>query len=142
MGCFATFDEVGRCITSGYCVDGQEIIQGGEKFKALATDHLISVSEWFLHGGTLKRLPEKPSINHVFDYELVKWVLDESQAWSAVRLQRDRLLAATDWRIARATELGQPLETSWKEYRQELRDISKQPDPSNIHWPQAPKEEA
>ncbi|MEG1202775.1 MAG: tail fiber assembly protein [Comamonas sp.] len=142
MGFFALFDGAGRCVTSGYCLNGQESIQGGDQYISLITDELISVHDWFLHKGVLTRLPERPSSNHFFDYEVAEWVFDEARAWSAVRFQREHLIAASDWRIARATEKGQPIDARWKAYRQALRDITEQPDPNNIQWPTAPEEDA
>lgn len=59
-------------------------------------------------------------------------------AWTDVRAKRDALLGATDWRVTRAMELGELLPLEWQAYRQALRDITQQPDPENIHWPQLP----
>lgn len=63
-----------------------------------------------------------------------------SVGWSEVRQRRNELLAATDWRSLRAQELGVPLDSAWIAYRQALRDITQQPDPHNIIWPQTPAE--
>lgn len=61
-----------------------------------------------------------------------------AEAWAAVRLQRDQLLADSDWRVTRAFERGVALASEWLDYRQALRDITQQADPFNITWPQAP----
>ena len=55
--------------------------------------------------------------------------------WTSVRNQRNAKLAACDW-----TQLPDaPVDaTDWAAYRQELRDITNQPDPFNIVWPQEP----
>lgn len=55
--------------------------------------------------------------------------------WTAIRNQRNAKLAACDW-----TQLPDaPVDaTTWAAYRQELRDITNQPDPFNIVWPQEP----
>jgi hypothetical protein len=55
-----------------------------------------------------------------------------------VREIRNVKLAATDWRVARANEMGVPLDPVWVEYRQALRDITEQSDPWNIEWPEEP----
>lgn len=62
------------------------------------------------------------------------------QAWRDVRLRRDLALASTDWRVLRATEAGTPLSTAWRDYRQALRDVTQQPNPHQINWPQPPTE--
>ena len=60
--------------------------------------------------------------------------------WANVRRQRDRLIAATDWRVIVASESdeGSDLPTKWKTYRTNLRDITEQADPDNITWPTEP----
>lgn len=73
-----------------------------------------------------------------FDLTTCSWVLDESAAWALVRAERDRLLAACDWRVARAMEAGEPLPAPWAAYRQALRDITEQADPLAIDWPMPP----
>ena len=55
--------------------------------------------------------------------------------WSLVRDERNTKLAACDW-----TQLPDaPVDAApWAAYRQELRDITNQPDPFAIIWPAAP----
>lgn len=57
--------------------------------------------------------------------------------WEIVKQRRDVLLLETDW-----TQLPDvPIETTekYKSYRQQLRDITLQPDPFNIVWPIKPE---
>ena len=60
--------------------------------------------------------------------------------WANVRAERDRKIAATDWRVIVASESdeGSDLPTKWKTYRKGLRDITEQSDPDNIAWPTEP----
>lgn len=60
--------------------------------------------------------------------------LAETQ-WSNIRAERHAKLIASDW-----TQLPDaPVDAAaWASYRQELRDITSQPDPFNIVWPAAP----
>jgi hypothetical protein len=70
-----------------------------------------------------------------------KIVLSEellASQWALVRSIRDRLLNESDWVVTKAVELGLPVDSDWSTYRQGLRDISTQPDPFFIHWPQKP----
>lgn len=55
--------------------------------------------------------------------------------WAVVRAERNAKLAASDW-----TQLPDaPVDAgAWAEYRQELRDVTSQPDPFNITWPTEP----
>ena len=63
-----------------------------------------------------------------------------AEKWANVRQQRDRKIAATDWRVIVASESdeGSDLPTKWKTYRTNLRDITEQADPDNITWPTEP----
>ena len=45
------------------------------------------------------------------------------EAWAALRTERDRRLAETDWVVARAYERGEPVPEAWAAYRQALRDL-------------------
>jgi hypothetical protein len=53
-----------------------------------------------------------------------------------VRQERNRLLSACDY--TQLPDVDQALRESWAEYRQALRDVTTQPDPTNITWPTAP----
>ena len=63
-----------------------------------------------------------------------------AEKWANVRAERDRKIAATDWRVIVASESdeGSDLPTKWKTYRTNLRDITEQADPDNITWPTEP----
>jgi len=62
------------------------------------------------------------------------------QASESARSQRDRFLAETDWVVVKHNELGTPIPQEWLDYRQALRDITKQSGfPDNIDWPQEPE---
>lgn len=57
------------------------------------------------------------------------------EKWSSVRADRNGLLAACDWsQLPDAPVDAQ----AWAEYRQALRDITNQPDPFAIIWPEEP----
>lgn len=63
---------------------------------------------------------------------------DEQRA-AAARAERDALLQASDWRVMRAVELGQPLEPVWVAYRQALRDVTLLPGfPNSFTMPVPP----
>lgn len=64
-----------------------------------------------------------------------------ADAWSEVRVQRNKLLLDTDWTDTASApgRMGQTVYDSWQTYRQALRDITTQPDPLNITWPTPPQ---
>lgn len=58
---------------------------------------------------------------------------------SAVRAQRDKLLAATDWAVLPDSPLDGTSQTALKAYRQALRDVPQQEGfPGTITWPEMP----
>ena len=56
---------------------------------------------------------------------------------SQARMQRNRLLAETDW--TQMPDISDKVRSSYAEYRQALRDIPQQDNfPLNIEWPKKP----
>jgi hypothetical protein len=60
--------------------------------------------------------------------------------WEQVRDTRAHLLRACDWTQLPDVVMGEAKMREWLDYRQALRDITDQPDPFNIVWPERPKE--
>lgn len=128
-------------------------IPNGQIIKVVGCDNVqdqLSENEEYIEGNYLDDkyyivdgcpilMPSKPSEYCVFNYETKQWVdprTPETQ-WPIVRAERNRKLQACDW-----TQLSDiPLETKmlWETYRQELRDITNQPDPFNVIWPTKPE---
>ena len=64
-------------------------------------------------------------------------------ALRAIRAERDRRLAETDWIAIRAAERGDPVPAAWAAYRQALRDLpqslaEEQILSGQIPWPEPP----
>lgn len=57
-----------------------------------------------------------------------------------IRLERNSLLYKTDWTQLPNNGLSDAEKNKWKEYRQVLRDITKQENLENIQWPKMPNE--
>lgn len=63
-------------------------------------------------------------------------VEDKSSGYRSIR---DKLLAESDWTQVNDNALSQERRDQWKAYRQELRDISSQPEfPNKVAWPMLP----
>lgn len=58
--------------------------------------------------------------------------------WRRIRSRRNELLSACDWTQLPDAKLGPVAKREWADYRQELRDITRQPDPDAVTWPQRP----
>lgn len=75
---------------------------------------------------------EQPS-QEVIDQKIAE--LEAAEPLRLLREERDRRLASTDWRAT--IDYPGDDQTAWLEYRQALRDVTKQ-DPNNITWPEEP----
>lgn len=77
---------------------------------------------------------------HSWDAQAKRWVATPTPAahWRHVRAERDRRLRESDWVALRALEGGPATTPAWRAYRQALRDITTQPDPLAIVWPEPP----
>ena len=80
--------------------------------------------------------PTYPSLSDVVE-KANEFVLQ--QAWYEVRKLRDAHLKDSDYVTAIANETGVGVSTEWRNYRQGLRDITSQSDPSNLVWPIHPE---
>ena len=63
-----------------------------------------------------------------------------------LRMERNELLAATDWVSARSVDSGTPVSQEWIAYRQALRDLPATAEPklengqiTNVTWPVKPE---
>ena len=82
----------------------------------------------------------KPSEHHYWtDFA---WVRSLDSFWSGVRYQRDMLLIQSDWTQLADNVIESDLQTSWRNYRQALRDItttySSAESDDDITWPTKP----
>ena len=84
--------------------------------------------------------PKQYVQSHFVGQDDTKDVRILADKWVNVRAERDRRIAATDWRVIVASESdeGSDLSSNWKNYRKALRDITEQSDPDNITWPTEP----
>lgn len=74
-----------------------------------------------------------------FDWDIVDHKPTAEEKASAIRAQRNALLAASDWSQSADSPLSTTAKAAWKTYRQSLRDITKQDTfPESVTWPEAP----
>jgi hypothetical protein len=64
---------------------------------------------------------------------------ETAQVAADVRAERDKRLAATDWRVVKHLELNENIPAVWELYRQALRDVPSQAGfPWDVTWPESP----
>jgi len=78
-------------------------------------------SEYFLNGTTYSGLEWKSSDTKPTESEVTAKIkkLNDGESMRLLRLERDRLLTACDWRASSDLTLAD----DWKTYRQSLRDL-------------------
>ena len=63
------------------------------------------------------------------------------QAWTALRTQRNQLLAASDYTQLQDAHLSAEKKSAWFTYRQSLRDLPENAtDPTQVTWPVSPSQ--
>ena len=63
------------------------------------------------------------------------------QAWTALRTQRNQLLAASDYTQLQDAHLSAEKKSAWADYRQALRDLPENAtDPTQVTWPVSPSQ--
>lgn len=84
-----------------------------------------------------KEYTDEDGVKHTVEAQEAAAMQAEVDArWAMIRADRNAFLSACDW-----TQLQDaPVDAAaWATYRQALRDITNQPDPFNIVWPQEPE---
>jgi len=63
-----------------------------------------------------------------------------ASSWDRLRMERDALLASSDWTQYNDTPLTDEVKTEWSTHRQELRDLpANTGDPADPTWPVVPE---
>ena len=62
----------------------------------------------------------------------------QERMWERIRALRNNRLKRCDWTQLTDSPLSSTDKAAWVVYRQALRDITKQPDPTTIVWPEEP----
>jgi len=86
---------------------------------------------------TLVKIDKRPSYSYVLNMDIKQWEKDPELSAREIRLERDRLLANTDW--TQNSDVTEATRNLYTEYRQQLRDITTQDSfPESVTWPVAP----
>lgn len=132
----ARYDEVGKYTWFGNATIGVDPVSEPGLYIGKRVDPLTQYHDPVSNAPV--SMPPKPSEAHEFNWATKCWVLNTNTAWEGVKRKRTRLLTECDWVTLRATESGQPIDPAWLVYRQALRDITLQTDPTSIVWPVDP----
>lgn len=98
-----------------------------------------SQTNFFVKNGAIATRPEKPK--DYYWWNGTEWLPDLDMASTEAKNKRDELLLQSDWTELQGAQhrMGVNLFMRWQDYRQALRDITKQSGfPLNIIWPEKP----
>lgn len=98
-------------------------------------------AQWSLNGDAYDGLDWLDNSPKPSEAELVAaWPgVRDARAWAAVRVERDRLLAASDWSQMPDNALAPEAIAAWAVYRQALRDVPQSfATPDDVLWPEVP----
>ena len=122
--------------TDGEVIDGQTV----RSFDYGIDDFEVVTNWYWRDGGWIKTKPAQPSINHY--WENYSWVLDSASLMAELRMERDRKLGDSDWRVMPDSPMNDKQKAEWATYRQELRDIpgvySSITSLDDVTWPTEP----
>ena len=149
---YIIYNNIGEIIKYGTCEEELIEFQKGNNENSLILSEPIEISQYYVSNNILTKYTEaefqnkanRPAYFAFWNNTSMSWDDPRSQQqrleqqWINIKIQRDRLLQQSDWRVVKAADTGVPISQSWKDYRQALRDITTQTDPFNIIWPTPP----
>jgi hypothetical protein len=96
---------------------------------------------WFdSSSNTFKFTGLPPNKHSRWDFDSLTWVWNDDDLHREIRLIRNQLLSACDWTQALDAPLSEQELQSWRDYRQQLRDITRNLDgvssAQEVNWPQ------
>jgi len=94
---------------------------------------------YYVKNNEIKEYPDKPDYPVVFNSQTEEWDRDDVSWWDAIRYERNNLLLQSDWTQVLDSPLSDSKKAEWATYRQNLRDLPADSDPSNISYPNKPE---
>jgi len=136
-------DVTGKLVMSGACADFE--IEHQKCGDAILEIGQADINTQYYGKNGLTYYPEKPGDIYVFDYEKEVWVFNVDDATKSALEKRDELLKNGPDRVSPMwwSSMTTEQQKSWVQYRQDLLDITSQPNfPNDIIWPTPPSEGA
>lgn len=126
----------GEVVMSGTCLESELPIQRYNGFKGIPGH--AEPGKHYYRDGEVMEIPPSPGEDYVFDFTAAEWRYSEELAWASLRNKRDLELAESDWTGTADAPLSEESKSKWKEYRQQLRDITLVSHPKSAVWPEKP----
>lgn len=136
---FIVYTDNGKIVKYGSCQDNDFEYQAEKDQFVLESD--ANPESNYVENGVVVEMPPKPDGDYKFDYNVKQWVFDTAKATADALTKRQKLLLDSDYTQLPDVPLND--KEAWAIYRQQLRDITSQPNfPNDIIWPTPPTEGA
>lgn len=103
--------------------------------------HLMHTERAYKNGSWIIR-PPRPTVYYTWSNDLEEWIFDTERFLFDIRVERDKLLKASDWTQMPDSPLSAASKESWAVYRQQLRDfpatITTETTLEELVWPESP----
>lgn len=139
---FTTYLASGEILSSGTCQEDMLEAQANPEKGIMVLEAASNFkTQYVLNGQIVDKPPKSSEGAYKFDYTTKDWVPDTATQEADIKLIRNTLLLQSDWTdtYSAPTRLGTEIYNSWQTYRQQLRDITLQPNyPYQVVWPTPP----
>ena len=133
---FVTYDPItGKIIACGFTQESALVGQAN----TILVDNEVDPKTNRVVSGSVQPLPPQPGLHYEFNYSSGAWEYDRAMALADVTAVRNALLVASDWTQMVDVPMQNDKRVEWQVYRQQLRDITDQPNLENIIWPTPPQ---
>jgi hypothetical protein len=112
--------ETGEILCDVRCAEGDLALYEN----AIVIDDGVSVNNHYILDGQFIEIPPKID-KHSFNYATHEWEFDSALALGMVRIERNQLIASTDW--TQLPDAKESVKQAFAPYRQALRDITDGP---------------
>lgn len=138
-------------IAPGANLPEQGIVQGSSPVKEVVwipsqgwegIDNLQIHEEYYRKDEQWVHRGPRPTPSHIWDTGSESWVFNSEDFWIAVRAERNKKLAESDWTQIADNNLDESVKAGWRNYRNQLRDLPSvqvgTTTLSQIEWPEPP----
>lgn len=140
---FTVYLPNGKILRSGVCQNETFDLQANDGELILNVNSNPNLD--YIDNNLVCKMPEKPGDDYEFNYDSKQWVFNYTISDIKARFLRDQLLSSGPDRISPIwyNAMTDAQKQEWAQYRQDLLDITQQPDyPNVIIWPTPPSEGA
>lgn len=148
---YAVYNTYGQVVKFTYRAEIHTLIAGSDLSAEIITPELFQLHSHrptYRVDGEYFFVPDAPTEDHIFDYEILEWIderdieLIQLSVSQWIRRLRQPLLRDSDWTQIVDVDLSEAEILAWQVYRQALRDLPEtyatETDRAAVIWPTPP----